>query len=169
MSVERDIKETIRGIAGRTGREILFQAEVKSVSDETCDVEDDGVVYKDVMLTAVGGYPSALNIKPTKGSTVVVADLSQGDRRLLMVAKYTEVESVSIWQGKNGGLCNVPELKKQLERMSKRIDTIIDAINNATPSPQDGGASLKSTMMTTLQTILQKEDFSEIEDERFKH
>ena len=53
--------------------------------------------------------------------------------------------------------------------MSKRIDGIIDALNKAVPTPQDGGAGLQTTIKTKLATILEKEDFSDIENTTIKH
>lgn len=72
----------------------------------------------------------------------------------------------------NGGsetMANATDLKKQLEKMSKRIDGIIDAIKNAVAIPQDGGTGLQKTMVTALATIVDKENFDQMIDDKIKH
>lgn len=60
-------------------------------------------------------------------------------------------------------------LKTELKKMSARIDGIIDAISNAVPVPQDGGTGLQATMVVALQTLVNKEDFTNIENPKIKH
>ncbi|GHT44450.1 hypothetical protein AGMMS49965_20100 [Bacteroidia bacterium] len=72
-------------------------------------------------------------------------------------------------EGKNKGMVIAPELKAQLEKMTARIDGIINAIKNAVPVPQDGGAGLQSTIKAGLAAITDIEDFSEIENEHITH
>ena len=72
----------------------------------------------------------------------------------------------------NGGsetMANATDLKKQLEKMSKRIDGIIDAIKNAVATPQDGGTGLQKTMVAALATIVDKENFGQMIDDKIKH
>ena len=72
----------------------------------------------------------------------------------------------------NGGsetMANATDLKKQLEKMSKRIDGIIDAINNAVAIPQDGGTNLQTTMVAALATLVDKENFGQMIDDKIKH
>lgn len=66
-------------------------------------------------------------------------------------------------------MANATELKSQLEKMSKRIDGIIDAIKNAVAVPQDGGVTLQSTMVTALATLVDKENFGQMIDDKIKH
>lgn len=72
----------------------------------------------------------------------------------------------------NGGsetMANATDLKKQLEKMSKRIDGIIDAIKNAVAVPQDGGTGLQKTMVAALATLVDKENFGQMIDDKIKH
>lgn len=72
----------------------------------------------------------------------------------------------------NGGsetMANATDLKKQLEKMSKRIDGIIDAIKNAVAIPQDGGTGLQKTMVAALATIVDKENFGQMINDKIKH
>ena len=66
-------------------------------------------------------------------------------------------------------MANATDLKKQLEKMSKRIDGIMDAIKNAVAIPQDGGTGLQKTMVAALAMIVDKENFSQMIDDKIKH
>lgn len=66
---------------------------------------------------------------------VVIRGKSQG-----FVVMVEEVEEVIIRGGENGGLIKIGELVENLDKMTKRIDGIIEAIKNSTTVAQDGGA-----------------------------
>lgn len=70
---------------------------------------------------------------------------------------------------KFGGLCKTPELKKQLDILTGRVDSIINGIKTATVTPEDGGATLKSGIIASIEAYTQKEDFSQIESDKVKH
>lgn len=53
------------------------------------------------------------------------------------------------------------ELKKQLEVEKARVTGLIDAIKNAPIAPGDGGASFKSSIVTSI-SLLEKPDYSDI-------
>ncbi len=69
----------------------------------------------------------------------------------------------------NGGVVIGPELEKQLGYVTKRIDTIIDALENSATAVEDGGATYKANITATLNTITNKEDFSNIESDKVMH
>ena len=73
----------------------------------------------------------------------------------------------------NGGsetMANATNLKQQLTTMSGRIDAIINAISSAPIAPMDGGATFKASMAATLAPHLaNKENFSQIVDDKIKH
>ncbi len=69
----------------------------------------------------------------------------------------------------NGGVVIGPELKTQLGYLTTRVDTIINALQNAPTAAQDGGAAYKAGIATILATIVNKEDFSNIESDKVKH
>lgn len=66
--------------------------------------------------------------------------------------------------GKLGGITKAVELKKQLDYLTARVDAIINGITNGVIVPADGGASFKTSIITVLETIAKKEDFSNIEN-----
>ena len=80
-----------------------------------------------------------------------------------------EVEEIIINGGENGGLIKIGELVENLDKMTKRIDGIIEAIKNSTPVAQDGGTSMKASMVAALNTLTDKENFSAIENEKIRH
>ena len=69
----------------------------------------------------------------------------------------------------NGGVVIGPELKTQLGYLTTRVDTIINALQNAPTAAQDGGAAYKAGIASILATIVNKEDFSNIESDKVKH
>lgn len=68
-----------------------------------------------------------------------------------------------------GGLCKTPELKSQLDILSGRLDSVINGIKNATVTPEDGGATLQAGIVASIEAYTDKEDFSQIENEKIKH
>lgn len=68
-----------------------------------------------------------------------------------------------------GGLCKTQELKTQLDKATARIDGIIDALSNSATGSQDGGATYKANIVLKLNTLVDKEDYSEIESETVMH
>lgn len=138
MSTERDIKNAIKEIVSEGNGKTFFTAEVVSVSGDTCKVKSDGLEMSDVAICAIGGASgNSLVVVPKVGSTVLIADLSEGTRRDLAIVKYTEVESITINGGNLGGLVKIQELKSQLDKMTARIDGIMDALKNAQTTAQD--------------------------------
>jgi hypothetical protein len=122
-----------------------------------------------------------LVIFPKMGSNVLVAftgkhtavavGFGEVDKAALKIGD-TSIEATAggivVNGGENGGLAITPELVAQLEKMSARIDGIIDAISNGVPVPQDGGAALQASIKVSLAAIVDKEDFSNVENKKIK-
>ncbi|MBP5372440.1 MAG: hypothetical protein J6Y55_11040 [Bacteroidales bacterium] len=171
MSKEREIKDVIQQIAGDGERSqgLFFVADVVSASDDVCDVQVDGLTLTDVRTGAIAdSNANKLRIKPKVGSKVMVADL-YGDKTQLIVVAFSEVDSITINGGTLGGLVKIQELKTQLNKMSNRIDGIMDALRNSAVVAQDGGAAYKTNIIASLATITDKENFSNMEDTKIKH
>jgi len=168
MGKSSEIKQMIRNIAAFNEGLSLFEAEVSAVQDTTISIKYQGLEHENVRLVAGFSASSSVLIqKPKVGTLVLVADLSRGKFRDLVVLLQEETEEIVINGGQLGGLIKIEELKKNLGTMSKRIDGIIDAIKNAVPVAQDGGAALQASIVAALPTG--KEDFSDIEDEKVRH
>lgn len=78
--------------------------------------------------------------------------------------------STTTFNGGSETMANATDLKKQLTTMSGRIDAIINAISSAPVAPMDGGATFKASLSATLAPHLtNKENFSQIVDDKIKH
>lgn len=147
-----------------------FTGKVVSVDKDnnTCMVDDEGLELQCRLVSAVDGSDQVLVIYPAIESLVTCLILNN-DAAQCQVIGYTRIDEVYLGGNENGGLTITPELKSQLDVMTARIDTIIDAITNAAVAPADGGATFKANMIATLEGNTDKEDFSEIENDKVKH
>jgi hypothetical protein len=128
---------------------------------------DDDLVFSDILLGL------SYVVKPVKGTDCLIAIVEGASRfaSTSFLVMADEVELIEFNGGKNGGLAVVPELKTQLEKLSKRVDGLIDAVNspNVAATPQDGGAALLTLLRGELAKITEKESFDKIEDTTIKH
>ncbi|MCD8081867.1 MAG: hypothetical protein LUF04_16170 [Bacteroides sp.] len=101
MDKASHIKELMRKITGTDRLTFDFMPmEVVSVEGDLCTCLLDELELPDVRLVAIpDGSEDGLLITPKVGSMVMVADLSAGHLRDLMVVNYTEVESIRFHQG----------------------------------------------------------------------
>lgn len=169
MSTLNDIKESIQEMAGINGKanNMVFDAEVKAVSDEYITIESDGMELTQVRTCATtNGNKQNFRIYPKVGSSVVCLDLA-GDRRDIIVIQYSEIDRVSIHEGKHT-TANADELLKQLKNLTDRVDALYNAINYSAFGTADGGKVLQANMQAYL-VGKQSEDYSKIEDKTLKH
>lgn len=156
MSKESEIKQLIRNIAAFNEGLILFEAEVTKSEDTECVIKYQGLEHKNVRL--VCGFSQSLTtmiIKPAVGSTVLVADLSNGKMRDLVVLMVENVEKVIFNGGELGGLIKIEEL-------TDKLNALVNAFN-AHVHPVAGNTT--STIAQPLQ-LFNKADY---EDEKIKH
>ena len=72
--------------------------------------------------------------------------------------------------GKNlGGIIKVDELKSQLAKLTARVDGIINALKNSPTTMNDGAAAYKAAIVTALNLLVNKEDFSSIASDKVFH
>ena len=99
----------------------------------------------------------------------VKATLSADTIRLDVDGTTLEMDGdKSVWNGGSETTANATNLKQELSKMSARIDGIIQAITASAVASADGGATYKANM-TAIVSDLQKEDFSNIIDDKIKH
>ncbi len=164
MSTERDIKEAIQALGSNGNGKTFFTAEVVSVSGNTCTVKSDDLEMSDVAICAIGGASgNCLVVVPKVGSAVLIADLSEGTRRDLVIVKYTEVESITINGGNLGGLVNIASL-------TEKLNDLVDKFNKHTHSVSTEGTATAQAG-TAAATLNQAIPFNEndYEDEKIKH
>lgn len=170
MTQDEKILRSIAQLGG--GETKCFIASVKNnyPDADIVDVEDlSGTLYTDVRKKAAlsGGIESGLLITPVSKSTVIVARIEESDE--LYIAMYSDIESIVVNGGENGGLTITPELVTQLAKLTARVDGIITSIKNGIPVAQDGGLALQQSIVAGLNTLVNKEDFSNVENKKIKH
>lgn len=161
----------------------MFYAKVKAVDqkEHTCDVEIDGATFNEVLL-ATNAPQVGIVMLPTVGSWVLVSSI--GGSNQYAVAMLSQVDKISLTVnnstievtdgeilingGQLGGMVKVQELSDNLAKVTKRIDDVIAAIKGGKPTPQDGGTALLASIVLGLDAILEKEDFSDIENKKIK-
>jgi len=161
----REIRNHIKEIAGKTPVP-LFVAEVITVADTDCIVKVGNVAFPDVHFFCQETEAGNLLIKPQIGSMVMVADLSGGGLRDLHIIKTDKVDVIIFGKGDHT-TAFADVLKKELKKFSKRLDDVINALNQA--SPDSSAGTFSSSLKPLLAKIIDKEDFSGIENDKIKH
>jgi phage gp45-like len=121
-----------------------------------------------------GGNLDGLEIFPVQlGDDITPPELEEGDAALYtqsggwIIAR--ENGTVELFGTDAGGIVKAQELKTQLDKLTARVDGIIDALKNSATAAQDGGAAYKAQITVMLSTLVNKEDFSNIESEKVLH
>jgi len=160
---------------------------VKSVNGNTCVIERESITeLLDVRLNSiVGNLKSQIITVPKVGSYVLCTIIENQESEAYIIAT-SEIESVQVWfdenktkgfimdsngvvfdNGNNGGATITPELRTQLDKLSKRLDDVMNAILTAGTTTY--GGVLMTGVVDNFLTIVDKEDFANIENERLKH
>ncbi len=148
---------------GGTGDGWFVTGEVLNVSGETCSVQVGGLVLDGVWLTGVHDQKEkSLVVTPKVGSMVLMADMSGGDLRQLVVVGHTEVESIVVNGGENGGLVNIEELKIWMGNVEQDLRTLKNLLS--TTPVVGNGAPLGIVFTPSTQSVANK-----IEDDSIKH
>jgi phage gp45-like len=127
-----------------------------------------------VFVLCPGGNLDGFEILPViAGSDIAPPELEEGD-----VALYTEsggwivareTGTVELFGKDLGGVIKGAELKNQLNKLTARVDGIMDALKNSATAAQDGGATYKAQIVASLLTLIDKEDFSDLESDKVLH
>lgn len=160
-----DIRTAIQLLSGSKITPIIMGTIIRA-DNNTVDIQpldDTAAPLLDIDLHL--GDVGAISYRPDVGATVLVALDTPSTGFVLLSSQCP----IIINGGHNGGMVKTPELITQLQKMSRRIDGIINAIKSGVPAPQDGGASLQTTITASLDTITDKEDFNNIADDNVTH
>lgn len=171
MGTTSEIKHLIRQIANGPGNtDILFEAEVTEVQDTTITVKYQGLLHENVRLSAgFSGNVNTIIAKPKVGSLVLVADISEGKMRDLVVLLQEETDEIVINGGELGGLIKIEELTKRLNAIEKDLNNEKNAFKQWVVAPNDGGAALKAAVATWAGQTITETKQSDIEDEKIRH
>ena len=178
MDRSKEIKEVIKSIAGVPGM-MFVMGKVESVGDETCSVKiADRIVINDVRLNAsADGNADNILIKPKVGSMVLMADLSGGELRSLVVISFSALDSMTmkfdgevvINGGENEGLVKVKELTDKLNAIENDINNLKSIFSSWVPVVYDGGASLRTAAASWAAQTLATTSQKDIENPEIKH
>ncbi len=161
MNAEENLIRLIQTIVKKTAVGGFIVGEVTKVDKQqhTCDISADGLDLYDCRLSSITAEGSGTRVVvfPEIGS--MVAGVATADLKDVLICNCSKVESMEI----KCGQIKINDLRTQLDKMSARIDGIIDALENSAVAPQDGGLTYQSNIKIALAN-LQKEDFSTIED-----
>lgn len=149
-------KATLRWV---TAEEVDWEAQTMTASGE------DDLKFFDVLLGL-----GTVSVKPVLGADCLIAIVENDDATAFMLYA-NEAELISYNGGENGGLTNTPELKIQLDKLTARVDGIIDAIKDPAviATAQDGGNALWALFKALIAQITEKENFDNIENEKITH
>lgn len=188
MKLEEVIASAIRKAVVAAIPVVVTEGTVSSVDHErrTCNVErEHKAELFDVRLNAfLDSGSNVVTIYP-KVKSKVLCILIENDKTDAFILSATDIEEVSgeidgvkvTWtkegivfnDGQLGGMVKPAVLKAELDKLTARVDGIINAIKSGVPVAQDGGLALQQTVVAALNTLTDKEDFSAIENEKVKH
>ena len=172
MSGAKEFEKAVETIVKKNIPLFLTEGEVMSVDKTkgTCDVDrGDLPELLDVRLHSIlEAGENVISIYPKKGSKVLCVMVENNPTDAYLLAT-NDIEEIIINGGENGGFTITPELVTQLDKLTARVDGIIDALTKGQTAAQDGGATYKSTIIALLQTLLDKENFANIENTKIKH
>lgn len=172
-----EIDEAIKQMAGNKS----YYQHIGKVTDvnldkRTCTVElrNDDADLQDVRLQAMISEDSGVVFIPEINSDVIVGYLDENEAYILKTSKVSKVEiktsgEVILNGDKFGGLIKIEKLKTELAKVTQRIDTVIDILKNTVPSASLYPNPAWSGIVTPILSVLQKESYSEIENETVKH
>lgn len=153
MSQQSEIKSLIRSIAGGSSASTsatLFEAEVASVEKDTCAVRYQGITHTGVRLACgfIGGGQTAVTT-PKVGSTVLVADLSVGKFRDMLVLLASQIDTIVINGGENGGLINIRQLTDHLNTIEQDLNNLKQIFNTWQAAGSVGDAAALKSAITS--------------------
>jgi len=127
-----------------------------------------------VFIFCPGGNFDGFEIMPLIADDAIKPpELTEGDAALYTASGgwliCRENGTVELFGTDLGGIVKAGELKNNLEKLSARVDGIIDALKNSPTAVQDGGAAYKAGIVTALVLLADKENFSNLESEKVFH
>ncbi len=142
----------------------------------TCTVElrNDDADLQDVRLQAMVSEKTGVLFVPEVNSDVIVGYLDDDEALILQTSKVSRVEIITSGEvllngDEFGGLIKIEKLTNELAKVTQRIDTIINILKNTVPSASLYPNPAWSAIITPILSALQKENYSEIENETVKH
>lgn len=146
------------------GQIILFTAQVVSIQGDTCTVNFDGLPITSIRLTpTTTEREETILLTPAVDSYVLVGSLSGDLNNLCVLAADTlasveltigdisvfiDKEGVVLNGGELGGLVKLDDVTKKINALENQLNQLKNILKAWIPSPNDGGAALKSAIST---------------------
>ena len=166
MDAYRGLLERLKKL--NPGRISLFQGVVESVEGLTCTVQIDGLSIPDVRIrSTITDNDMELLITPAVNSGVIVGSLT-GELDQLVVLSIDTAEQIVFDGGHHGGLVLVRELTQSLNALERDINDLKQVLGTWVPQPQDGGASLKSSVMPWANNAVRQTQIKDLENPKIK-
>lgn len=186
-----NIKDCLQQIA-QVNKELFFVAQLTAIKDDTCTIKINDLSIDGVRLRAITDSNSAnFLISPKINSYVLVADLSNGLKRNLVVICYSEIEQLSIKfndnikitinndgvaidsnqitlnGGNNKGIVSIQPLLDSLNSIKNYITALQSATSTAIGGTYSLGPGLQKTFDATMET--KSIVISNMEDTKITH
>ena len=163
MASGETLIDLIRKVIAQTGNDGFITGEVTETDRATltCSIKlDEDLILHGCRLNAVECQErgDCFAVIPKVGS--LVSGIATADLRDVLIVSFSEIDEVIIKATK----ISANDFKTQLDKMTARIDGIIDAIKNGVPTPQDGGTALQQTIVASLEQLTDKENFNTLSD-----
>lgn len=166
MDEYRELRERLSGLQPR--RSYLYQGVVQSVEGLSCTVLIDGLAVPDVRLRATMTQEGEeLLIRPALGSGAIVGSLT-GELDQLVLLMVDKAEELILHGGSQGGLVLVGALCKRLNTLERALNELKQTIAGWTPTPQDGGLSLKAQLTAWTSSTLPITKERELENPKIR-
>lgn len=178
---EEQLLEALRNHSRKADQ--VFVADVTSVNkdEDTIDIDIDGLTVGPVRLRSIIDVQgSRVVVYPAVGSMVLIGRIGNSDELYVQAVGIIDKIMVRIgnmsFEATGEGFkfndakhttANADILKKELNKLSKRVDDILDALKQASPDSASG--TFKSTLMPLINTIVDKESFDKVENDKIKH
>lgn len=185
MNKRAYIAQLLGDIVGKNrGGLVFFSAQVVSIQGDTCTVRVDDLDLPDVRLTPtttvrddkqlltpaidsfilVGSLSGDLNnLCVLAADTLASAKLTIGD-----ISVFIDKEGVVLNGGELGGLVKLEELIKKLNTLESQLNQLKNILKEWTPTPNDGGAALKTVTSTWAGQPIATTKRSELENIKVK-
>ena len=183
MDTYSQIKQTLMGINAPSGQ-LCLSGEVKSVEGSTCTVDVSGIALKGCRLRALIDDNDHVLLCPRIGSQVLLLDLSNGQKRHLLVLSCSEVERVQMQIGSTklqidnaGVVINGGELggMVKINQLTQKLNELVNAYNAHTHTTAASGSITSGTAVATTGTAAatastaQPFNASDYENTKVKH
>ena len=178
MDTYSQIKQTLMGINAPSGQ-LCLSGEVKSVEGSTCTVDVNGIALKGCRLRALIDDNDHVLLCPRIGSQVLLLDLSNGQKRHLLVLSCSEVERVQMQIGRTklqidnaGVVINGGELggMVKIKQLTQKLNALVNAYNAHTHTvATTGTAAAQSGTAAATASTAQPFNASDYENTKVKH